>query len=372
MNTSHLTTPAVLVDRAVVARNCERMLAKAKASGVRLRPHVKTHKTMEIGRMQLGGERGAITVSTVAEAEAFAAAGFDDITYAVPVAPGKLDRCASLQARSTLNLLIDHPSALDAIEEFARSQRVIFNVFLKVDCGYLRAGVDPNDPESARFARRIAQSRAVRFVGLLTHAGHSYHAMSVAEIRRIAQQETGAVKRFGEQLRAAGIRDLIRSVGATPTASVVERFVDCDEVRPGNYVFYDAFQATIGSCTLADCAMSVLTSVIGCYPEQNRLVVDAGALALSKDAGPDHIDPDFGYGIVCDEKLQPLPMKLTTLSQEHGQIFSEGMIDFGTYRVGTNLRVIPNHSCLTAAMFDRYHVIEDGEIVDEWKPVRGW
>ncbi len=363
-----VSTPAFVVDRATVARNCESMRDKARASGVAFRPHVKTHKTVEIGRMQHGGFPGPITVSTLAEAEAFAADGARDITYAVPIAPEKLHRVASLAARmERLSVLVDSDRALHAIEEFAEAHRVTFDVFLKVDCGYHRAGVDPGSPDSVRLALALARSEAIRFQGLLTHAGHSYHARDVEEIRRVAAEEAACLSRFRALLAGEGLADTRRSVGSTPTASVVERFTECDEVRPGNYVFYDAFQATIGSCRLEDVAVSVLTTVVGSYPERNTLIVDAGALALSKDTGPDHVIPRFGYGLVCDLDLRPLPMRIEALSQEHGKIATQAHVP-----VGTRLRILPNHSCLTAAMFDTYQIVDRGKLVDQWRPVRGW
>ncbi|HUP62058.1 MAG TPA: alanine racemase [Thermoanaerobaculia bacterium] len=365
-----LATPALLVDRAVVHRNCERMRQKALDSGVAFRPHVKTHKSVEIGRIQHGGRVGPITVSTLAEAEHFAADGYRDITYAVPLAPTKekLDRVAALASRvERIAILIDSEPALHALQQYSASHGTIFDVFLKVDCGYHRAGVDPGNPDSVRLALGIARSEAVRMQGLLTHAGHSYNARDVEEIRRVAAEESGCLSRFRALLASEGLSDTMRSIGSTPTLSVVERFDDCDEVRPGNYVFYDAFQAAIGSCALSDCAASVLTTVIGSYPERGAIVVDAGALALSKDRGPDHIDAEFGYGVVCDLDLRPLPMKVIALSQEHGKIAVQAHVP-----VGTRLRIIPNHSCLTAAMFDRYHIVDRGKIVDQWKPVRGW
>lgn len=363
---TEIQTPAFLVDRATVQRNCDRMRLKAQTSGVAFRPHVKTHKAVEIGRMQHGGHVGPITVSTLAEAEFFAHDGFRDITYAVPVALSreKLDRAAQLASRiERLSLLIDSERALHALEQFDFT----FDVFLKVDCGYHRAGVDPNDPDSVRLAIAMARSDNVHFQGLLTHAGHSYNARDAEEIRRVAAEESGSLTRFRALLAAEGLGDIPRSIGSTPTASIVDRFSECDEVRPGNYVFFDAFQATIGSCALQDCAVSVLATVIGSYPERGAIVVDAGALALSKDRGPDHIQPDFGYGIVCDLDLHPLPMRITALSQEHGKIAVQSHVP-----VGTRLRIIPNHSCLTAAMYDRYHVLDRGKVVDEWRPVRGW
>ncbi len=343
------------------------MRQKAQRSGTAFRPHVKTHKTIEGARLQHGGGWGPITVSTLAEAELFAKHGFRDITYAVPIAPDKLPRAAALAQRlERLNVLIDSEAALRAIEEFHRAHDTTFDVFLKVDCGYHRAGVDPADPDSARLAMAIAESPAVHFQGLLTHAGHSYHARDLEELRRIAAEEATCLTRF-RALLGEELGEVTRSVGSTPTLSVIDDFSGADEVRPGNYVFYDAFQAAIGACTMEDVAVSVLATVIGSYPERRTAIVDAGALALSKDLGPDHLDPHFGYGVVCDLALQPIAARLVAVSQEHGKIETTAHLP-----VGARLRIVPNHSCLTAAMYDQYHVIEDGRVVGGWRPARGW
>jgi D-serine deaminase-like pyridoxal phosphate-dependent protein len=365
---SHLHTPAFLVDRDIVEQNCNSMREKARASVVAFRPHVKTHKTLEIGRMQHGGALGPITVSTMAEAEFFADGGFRDITYAVPIPPEKLERAAALAGKiERLNILIDSDAALQALEDYHRAQGTVFDVFLKVDCGYHRAGVDPQNPDSVRLALAIARSPSTHFAGLLTHAGHSYDARNVDEIKRVAAEETSALTRFRALLAPEGLGKITRSVGSTPTASVVDRFTDADEVRPGNYVFYDAYQSTIGSCRRDDVAVSVLVTVVGSYPERGAAIIDAGALALSKDLGPDHIDPQFGYGMVCDLDLRPLPARLVSVSQEHGKLKTSAVLP-----IGTRIRIIPNHSCLTSAMYDVYHVVENRDVVDQWRPVRGW
>lgn len=368
MNFAALATPSFLVDRDRTQRNCDRMREKAQRSNVAFRPHVKTHKTVEIAKMQHGGAIGPVTVSTLAEAEFLADAGFRDITYAVPIAPEHLARAAAIASRvDRLNVLVDSLVALDAIEAAGNAQGTTFDVFLKVDCGYHRAGVDPKRTESFELANRIAKSGRANFRGLLTHAGHSYNATDIDEVIRIAGEEAGSVARFAQKLEQGGIARLVRSIGSTPTASVVDRFTGCDEVRPGNYVFFDAYQHALGSCRSEDVAVSVLATVIGSYPERKNAILDAGALALSKDAGAVHLDRRCGYGTVCDLELNPLPMTITALSQEHGKVECAAPPP-----VGTKVRIVPNHSCLTAAMFDRYQVIDGNEVVDEWRPGRGW
>lgn len=367
-----LTTPAFLVDEAVVRQNCDAMREKARRSGVVFRPHMKTHKTLEIARMQLGPEGGPLTVSTLAEAEFYAASGFDDITYAVPIAPDKLGRAAALARRiRRLNLLTDSVEALRAMEDFHAREGHVFHVFLKVDCGYHRAGVDPQSEQGTRLALAMASSKAIRFEGLLTHAGHSYSAHNPDEILKVAKQETAVLTHFRDRLANQGVNPLVRSVGSTPTVSVPANIAGADEIRPGNYVFYDAFQSDIGACNLAQCAVSVLCTVIGSYPAQGHLLVDAGALAFSKDPGADHIDPQCGFGVVCDLELNRLPLKMKGLSQEHGRLEGSAEV-LASLPVGTRLRIVPNHSCLTAAMFPEYQVVRNGRIAGQWKPVRGW
>lgn len=366
---STISTPAFVVDRGIAKANCDRMRAKALLAGVVFRPHVKTHKTIEGARLQHGDLDGPITVSTLAEAEFFANAGFDDITLAVPVAPDKLLRCLALAKRVRFTLLVDHPLAAATLAEFAASNQVDLDVMLKVDCGYHRAGVDPDAAESVALALAIARAPRLRLRGLLTHAGHAYGARNATEIAQIAREEQGAVRRLAAALELEGLSGLVRSVGSTPTMSVAP-IEGVDEVRPGNYVFYDAFQAAIGSCRLSDCAAFVVTTVIGANESRGECLVDAGALALSKDQGPVHVDPEFGYGVVCRADGVPLAARLVSLSQEHGIIrWRDRSVRAA---IGERLRIVPNHSCLTAALHERYHVLEAGRIEGEWRPCRGW
>jgi len=348
------------------------MADKARRLGVRLRPHVKTHKCIEIARIQTDLHFGGVTVSTLAEAQAFASGGFTDMTYAVPIAPQKVAEAADLnQGIDALNILIDHLETFRAVEEFAAANSIVLPVFLEVDCGHGRSGIDPEDDAAEQLAHRVAESQVVDFRGLLTHAGHAYHAHSRSEAYATACEERNVITAFAAQLRDLGIAIPEISLGSTPTARAIDDLTGVTEIRPGNYAFYDAFQTAIGSCDLDEAAFSVLATVISVHPEIDRAVVDAGALALSMDPGPIHIDPDCGFGVVvATDDLHPLPgLRITRLSQEHGLLTGPGV---AALRPGTRVRIVPNHSCLAAACFDRYHVVRETEVVDEWHPVRGW
>jgi len=386
----HLPTPCALVDLERVERNCRAMAATARRLGVRLRPHVKTHKCIEAGRLQRADAPG-IAVSTLAEARHFAAAGFRDITYAVPIAPERLPEAVEIgRGIDRLSVLVDGAVAVAAAERAAVAAGVRVSVFLKVDCGYGRAGVDPESPAAFALARRLAASPQLDFRGLLTHGGHSYGSRSVAESRQAAAQEAAAPVAFAEALRREGVEVPEVSVGSTPTCTALAGEVEdgadtvggpgapwegVTEIRPGNYIFFDVHQAAVGSCRLSDVAFSVLVTVISHHSERNRLLVNAGSLALSADPGPRHIDPHCGFGVVADLTGEPIAgLRLSSLSQEHGWVeaVSGDGAALAAFPVGIRLRILPNHSCLAAALHDRYHVLRQGRLVAEWRPVRGW
>ncbi len=367
MRINDLRTPAFLVDLERVRRNASMMQEQARRLGVRLRPHVKTHKTVEGARIQTESGFPGITVSTLAEARFFREAGFQDILYAFPISADKLPEVVHLNDGASLHILADHPRQIDWISDHGLHHSTRFSVFLKVDAGYHRAGVDPAAHESITLARRMQESSVIDFAGILTHAGQSYDSRGPAEIREYSHAERDVMAGFARILRENGIPCPIVSVASTPTAVQADNLDGIDEIRPGNYLFFDKFQADIGNCALEHCAMSVLTRVVSSYPEPEHLLIDAGALAFSKDPGATHIDTEVTYGAVMGRP----DLHLTGLSQEHG-IIRPTRPDIGLPELGELLRIIPNHSCLTAACFPVYHVVKGNEVVDEWTPVRGW
>ena len=369
MKWCELPTPAFVVDLDQLEANALWMRQRSASLGVQLRPHVKTHKCLEAARIQHGGEAGPVTVSTVAEARFFVEGGFDDVTYAVPVAADKLAELAAIQqGAKRLNILLDHPQTLDAVEQFSDAQSTRFSVFLKVDCGYRRAGVDPAAGQSVALARRLADSRWVDFQGILTHGGHSYAARGKDAIRAAAAQERDAMTGFAKTLRLEGLEVSTVSVGSTPTLAHVDHLSGVTEARPGNYAFLDGFQAAIGTAPIESCSVSVATQVVGIYPDRERLLVDAGALALSKDAGSPRAGGSRGYGTILGDDA----LEVVSISQEHGLVEARAGVDWSRFRIGQRLRIVPNHSCLTAALFSSYAVVRDDEVVAEWRPVRGW
>ncbi len=369
-----LPTPVAIVDLAVVRANARRMAARAQTLRVRLRPHFKTHKCVEIARLQATAGASCFTVSTLAEARALAAAGCRDLTLAVPIAPQRLDEAADLAADlDHLALLVDHPAVAAAAANCAHRHRRRLELFMEVDCGHHRSGVDPDGRSALTLAHQLASSNDLVFRGLLTHAGQAYSARDRAALEEVARVERSAVTGLTARLRLQGVAVPEISVGSTPTVAVVDHLQGVTEIRPGNAIFYDAFQVAIGSCAADHVAFTVLTTVISQAPERGEVVVDAGALALSKDPGPTHVDPACGYGTVTTVDGRPLrELKVVALSQEHGVIRAAPGTSVERWSPGERLRIVPNHSCLAAALFPSWHVVDGDDLVAEWRPVRGW
>ena len=367
-----LKTPSLVLDIVKVKRNAERMTRKVKQFGADLRPHIKTHKCIEVARMQTAGHSGAVTLSTLAEARAFAANGFPKITYAIPIEPGKFDEAIDISRECELSLLTDDVEVPDQLNDAARRANVHLDLFLKVDCGYHRCGVEPTNPDAIEIPRRISNASNLRFAGILTHAGHSYNCQTKAEVLALARHERDLMADFAETLRADVGTVPIVSIGSTPTITTVDDLEGIDEVRPGNYIFFDAFQATLGSCALDDCALTVLASVVHRDRSRLKVIVDAGAIALSKDRGPVGLNPNCGYGRVLNLAGEDLNLTVSEMSQEHGVIIVKDENTFDGLRVGSRVRVLANHSCLTAAQHSYYNVLEGEDVVDRWKIHTGW
>lgn len=371
-----LETPALILDEARMERNIARMRQQMRRLGVSFRPHVKTNKCLEVSRRLMETPQGPITVSTLLEADYFAAHGVTDILYAVCIAPNKLDHVMRLQDQGVrLSIILDSLEAARFVAERAKTAKRHFDVLIEIDCDGHRSGVKPEAAELLEIGRYL-EDNGIPVKGVLTHAGESYNCDTPEALRAMAEQERAAVVRAAERLRAAGMACPVVSVGSTPTALFAEQLAGVTEVRAGVFVFFDLVMAGIGVCAVDDIALSVLATVIGHQHEKGWTIVDAGWMAMSRDRGTARQKVDQGYGLVCDLEGRPLAdFILVGANQEHGIMASRsGRVDGVPYLpVGTPVRILPNHACPTAAQYPNYQVLgADHEITASWPRFSGW
>jgi D-serine deaminase-like pyridoxal phosphate-dependent protein len=359
-DTAAIETPALLLHLDVVERNLARMAERARRLGVTLRPHAKTHKCPELGQRQLVHGAAGLTVATLAEAEAFVKAGVTDVTWAFPIDPTHVAHARQLARRATLRVVTDDLETARALAHTG------LHVWLKVDCGYHRAGVDPMSSYAMEVARELAREDGLVFDGLLSHSGHAYQTSGREEAAAVAEGERETMVRFAHRLRVGGVTVRGISVGSTPAMAAAEDLTGVTEARPGNYIFYDRTMVLIGCCEPEEIGVTVLASVVSHQPGAGHFVVDAGALALSKDAGPAHLGLPPAFGAVRGHP----ELTIASLSQEHGVVRGSPEHLAGRFPVGARLEIEPNHSCLTVAQHDEYQVIRDGRVIDRWRIAR--
>lgn len=347
-----LATPAVLIDLDVVERNIASMQERARAAGVKLRPHAKTHKAPRIGRMQLRAGASGLTLAKVSEAEVFARAGFEDIFLGYPiVGADKARRLLALSDRVRIAVGADSEAGARSLGEVFHAASRRLAVRLKIDCGYHRVGVAPE--RALDTARRVADLPGIELVGVFTHGGQGYGAQTPEEAAQIGREEGRIVAETAEALRAAGLPVAEVSLGSTPTvaAAVTQRGVT--ECRPGTYVYNDLSQVELGSCGWEDCALTVLVTVVSA-PEPGRAVVDAGSKTLSSDP----LRPRAGgHGLVVGHRS-----RLARLSEEHGVLSVE---EGESFRVGQRLRILPNHACVVSNLHARLNGVRGERVVEE-------
>lgn len=372
-----LPTPSLMLDERRMLRNVARLERGLRALGTPLRPHLKTAKSIDVARRVLAGGTGYATVSTLREAEVFAAAGVRDILYAVGITPQKLERVLALRSTGCdLSVLLDSREQAGAVAQASRTAGAPIPALIEIDCDGHRGGLRPDDPALIAIGRILHEDGA-ELRGVLTHAGESYGASGADAHAEFAERERASAVRAAEALRAAGLPCPVVSVGSTPTAHAARDLSGVTEVRAGNYIFFDLFQAGIGVCTIDDIAISVLTTVIGHQRERGWILVDAGWTALSRDRATAEQAIDQGYGIVCDVGGRVIPdLIVAQTNQEHGIVAvrpGSGAV-MPELPVGTRLRILPNHACATAEQFTGYEVVpvaEDAPLL-HWDRFGGW
>jgi D-serine deaminase-like pyridoxal phosphate-dependent protein len=371
-----LDTPALVLDVARMERNIARLTQRLGALGVRFRPHVKTAKSIDVARRLFPDGRGPITVSTLKEAQYFAAAGMTDIAYAVGLAPAKIPRLRSLVARGVdVSVIIDSEEQARALAA-ARSAGPMPAVLLEIDCDGHRGGLTPGDDRLAAIAG-ILRDGGIELRGVLTHAGESYRCRNGIGLPEAAEAERAAAVAAAGLLRSHGHVAPVVSVGSTPTAHFARDLTGVTEVRAGVFVFFDLVMHGIGVCAIDDIALSVLATVIGHKPQKGWIMTDAGWTALSRDRGTASHPVDQGYGLVCDADGVPYPdLLVADVSQEHGIIAVRpgSGAALPHIPVGAQVRILPNHACATGAQHELYHVVRTGsrDILARWPRMRGW
>ncbi len=351
-----IQAPTLVVLRSRAQQNIRRMTEKAGLSGIPLRPHFKTHQSVEIGEWFRKAGVNRITVSSVSMAEKFAAGGWKDITIAFPVNILEAERIDALAGELKLGVLVDNTVSAEALNRLVANP---LSVWIKIDTGYNRAGVPWNNAGSiGKLAELIASGGSHSFAGLLTHAGQSYTVTGRDEHARLFALTAERMQEARAALPPALRGTCLISVGDTPTCSAVDLFEGVDEVRPGNFVFFDLQQMLIGSCAQNEIAAAVICPVVGVYPERGEAIIYGGAVHLSKQA--DKLDGEksfHGYVVSWDGRswgpVEP-GHYLKSVSQEHG------IVHYGPdipVKPGDLVAVLPIHSCLAMNLLKESSII---------------
>ncbi len=345
-----LETPSVLIDLDRLERNITRMAARAREDGIALRPHAKTHKVPEIGWMQMKAGATGLSLAKTSEAEVFANHGFPDLFVAYPVvSPSKADRLVSLSRRVKLRVGVDSIEGATVLGAAATRAGEKLSVSLKVDSGFHRVGVAPE--EAVAIGMKIAAIPGLDLAAVFTHAGQSYHRVDPLDIRKDNATEAATVIEAAQGLRKAGVAIETVSVGSTPTSRFGFAHQGITEARPGNYVYLDRTQVGLKTCTFDDCAMSILATVVS-VSGRERAVLDSGSKTLALDMT--RPKPD-GYGLVIGTES-----RLSGLSEEHGVV---AVAEGDAFKVGQRVRVLPNHACVVSNLHNRVYGVR-GETVE--------
>lgn len=370
-------TPRLLLDQTRLERNAARLRERCSTLGVDFRPHLKTAKCAEVARLAHGGRAGPVTVSTLREAEFLTGNGFDDFLLSTAATPDRLPRVAALQDRGArVSLVADDPVMVGLLGEAAARP---VDLLVEVDCGEHRSGTDPDGAALLFAADEAARHPNLRLRGVLTHAGHSYGTADPAHLADLAEAERAAAVHAAERLRARGHACPVVSVGSTPTLLFARHLEGVTEVRAGVSLFWDLAQFSRGLCGWDDLALSVEAAVIGhqrTFPDAaGALVLDAGALAMSRDASANAYLPEARFGILADAATgERLPLSIAVLHQEHGTVPVPDRTWFDRLPLGAHVRVLPNHACLTASGGHGGYDVHagDGRALARWSRCDGW
>lgn len=353
-----ISEPTLLLNEQIARANIHRMAQKARQAGVKFRPHFKTHQSKQVGEWFREEGVTAITVSSVKMAQYFAHNGWQDITVAFPLNRRQLPQITELARQITLNLTVTSADDVAFLEKYLRTP---VNLWVKIDTGYGRTGIKAKDTAAlTEIMTELADTPQHPFLGFLTHAGHTYKTRHYGTIATIHQQTLEKMQALKERYAPAW-PELQLSIGDTPSCSIMEDFTGMDEIRPGNFVFYDLTQHQIGSCALENIAVAVACPVVALHPERNEVILYGGSVHFSKDAlSLPNGSTIFGLAVPLTETGwgEPLPQtSVISLSQEHGILHTTHDL-MQHFKLGGLVGVLPVHSCLTADLMKGYLTLE--------------
>jgi len=356
-----LDTPALLVDVATMDRNLARVAGDLARAGVAVRPHWKTSKCLEVARRQLS--RGAVgfTCSTPGEVRALGEAGIRGLLWAhLPVGAPKVSFAVEAVRRYGTTLMVDSVAVAAGLDAALYEAGLVGDAFLEVDTGLGRTGVDPS--AAVAVAAEIRALTSLRLRGVMTHEGHLYgFGTDRAGLDAAAVASASALGAVAEALREAGHAIDVVSVGSTPGLAAGPYVSGVTEARPGTYVFEDGNQVRLGSCSLEDCALTVLARVVSTQ-RSGGAIIDAGSKSMSSDA----VSPETGYGLVLDLEGRPLEgVAFPRANEEHGFLTGSGT---ASLVVGDLVRVLPHHACATVNMWSELIAVSDGSY-ERWPVV---
>jgi D-serine deaminase-like pyridoxal phosphate-dependent protein len=342
--------------------NIAAMQARASAAGVRLRPHAKTHKSPALAKMQIDAGAVGICCAKVGEAEVFADAGVTDVRLPYPTNPVNATRIMALQDRIRISTIVDNLEVAKQWSSLMAAAGRRLDVLVKVDVGFHRCGINPDSPDALKTLREIAACPGLRFLGLLSHAGHGYHAESNETLERIAACEVQILTRLAAGLKDAGVDVQEISVGATPTARFIGTQKGVTEMRPGNYVFFDRTQVGLGSATVEQCSLGIVATVVS-RPDPARVVFDAGSKTLSSD-GLRGFGTSVGYGLVyasLDARHPDPSIVIERLSEEHSvaRVSPDCRL-----KPGDRVHLLPNHACVVANLTEEMLLVDGLDVVE--------
>lgn len=345
-NFSHIKVPTALLDSEQARRNIRTMAEKAARQNIRFRPHFKTHQSAEIGEWFRTAGVSSITVSSVRMAAYFAENGWGDILIAFPANLRELSDINELAARVDLSLIVESPEVADSLD---RGLTHAIKIWVKIDTGMRRAGIRwENTQEIEMLCKILRSAKNLKLMGLLTHAGQTYHAASPDEIRSLYIESNHRLCDLRDSLKRKLDLDLKVSVGDTPGCWLSDDLGEVDEIRPGNFLLFDAMMMDLGVCRPGDIALSVACPVVAKHKDRNEVVIYGGAIHLSKEFILHKGNPIYGYVVELDGAKWVFNNRdnfVITLSQEHGIVRLTNDV-FDRVDIGGLLVIIPVHSCL--------------------------